>query len=186
VGAAHFRQDSLTGAHARPILDSVGGVRHLGLMAIAGVLLSLPAAADPATHIYATHVPAASRVEARVAHTADWDVSVTFDAETCEVYCEYRPKAHGFHLFLPPVTELRIYSDGGATPLLVIVDPAGVRVPVAAAREVFAPDLLCIEGKVLAGNSLATASAGPTAPPTAPRNAATGTAGRAIGLPLRI
>jgi hypothetical protein len=137
----------LTRSEAASILDIVGGLRHLGFVLIAGVLFASPSLAGPATHVFTTHVPSASRVEARVAYLADWDVSVTFDAETCEVYCEYRPKPNGFHLFLPPATELRIYGDGAEAPLLIVLDPAGTRTPVAANGAVSARDLFCIEGR---------------------------------------
>jgi hypothetical protein len=139
-------------------------LRHLGFVLIAGVLLASPALAEPATHVFTTHVPAASRVEARVAHLADWDVSVTFDAETCEVYCEYRPKPNGFHLFLPPVTELRIYGDGADAPLLIVLDPAGTRTPVAANGAVSARDLFYVGGRRLVAHVPAMTSRLTTAP----------------------
>jgi hypothetical protein len=162
----------LTRPGSDPILDSVEGVRHLGFLIAAGVLLALPsAAAEPGPLVYSTRVPAASRVEATVAHTVDWDVSVSFDPETCEVVCEYRRKEHGFHLFLPPVTELRIYTDGAVKPSLTSIDPAGTRLPAATPAPIFVTDPETIEGKGVTEIALTAIAAGDVASSTAPNAA---------------
>lgn len=133
------------------------------------------------------HVPAVSRIEARISHTADWDVSVSFDSETCEVFCEYRRKEGGLHLFLAPVTEVLVYTDGPASPQLVIVDPAGMRQPAASSRAGLTVDLSCTEGKGLPIGVLSENSER-SAPPTvslATIPAASAIA-PALGLSLRI
>jgi hypothetical protein len=139
-------------------------LRHVGLMIAAGMLLCLPAAAAPATRVYSIHAPGASRVEARVSSAADWDVSVSFDPATCEVVCEYRRKERGVHLFLPPVTELRVYRDGPTTPEVMFVDPAGLRNPIVVHTDRSVPNLSWIAGK---GLSLAIRLA-VSGPPSAP------------------
>jgi hypothetical protein len=160
----------------------VGGLRSLGLLLSAAVLLCLPAAAQT----YSTHVPPGSRVEALVSHTADWDVSITFDPEACEVYCEYRRKATGLHLFLQPVTELRIYTDGADNPQVILVDPAGVQVPVIVRSASDVPELACVEGKGLA-NSAQPACELVAAPPARVRPLTlTPAIDRSIRLALRI
>jgi hypothetical protein len=157
-------------------------LRHLGLLFAACLICG---AAEPVAATYSTHVPGASQVEARVSHTAGWDVTVTFDAETCEIHCQYRRKERGLHLFLAPVTELQVYTDGAANPLRVIIDPAGVRTPVLVPAEFAAFDLSCVEGKGLASagwvpacTSGRPAAYAPPIPPAVARDT--------VDLPLRI
>ena len=172
----------MTRAPHNSILDSVGGLRHLGLWSLLCLLLSLPAKAE----IYSMHVPAAARVEARVSHTAGWDVSITFDAETCQVFCEYRRKDGALHLFLAPVTELHVYTDDGASPLLLIVDPAGTRQPAASSSAALTFDLYCVEDKSsITGMGLESSeTAVLSKPPLSAQQASA--AAPSIGLPLRI
>jgi len=149
-------------------------------------MLSLPAAAS-STQVYTTHVPPASRVEARVEATADWDVTVTFDAATCLVFCEYRRKEQGLHLFQAPVTELLIYSDGASKPLVFTVDPAGLRVPRLAADPLRVPDLTYIESKRFARAVPVVVSALPmVATASLPMRATAPDTVVATALPLRI
>jgi hypothetical protein len=158
-------------------------VRHLGLWSILCLLLCLPAKAE----IYSRHLPAASRVEASVSHTAGWDVSVTFDAETCEVFCEYRRKDGGLHLFPAPVTELRVYTDGASRPLLVIVDPAGTRQRVLLSRAASSFDLSCVEGKSrVAGTRFEGCVTAVVPIPSPPAEQPVSANAPSIGLPLRI
>jgi hypothetical protein len=156
-------------------------------MLAACLLLSLPAAADPATHVYSTRAPGASRVEARVSSVAaDWDVSVSFDPATCEIVCEYRRKARGLHLFLPPVTELRVYRAGVANPEVLFVDPAGLRNPIMVRTARMALDRSCIGGKGLSTNLRLTSSGQAPAPPPSDSAPSTSPAHQSALLPLRI
>jgi hypothetical protein len=157
-------------------------LRQLALLMCAGVLC-----ASAADHSYTVRVPASSRVEAHVEATADWDVTVTFDPATCEVSCQYRQKARGLHLFLPPVTELRVYRDGVTNPRIYIVDPAGRRLP--RLTRVFVPgsDLPFVAGKGLPVCAPQASVQGLAAASQIPRRAAGASIGdRTISLPLRI
>ncbi len=62
----------------------------------------------------------------------DWEITVRFNPATCEIYCSYRRKSARSITAVtlpPPLTEIRVFMDSVATPLVFVVDPAGVGLP---------------------------------------------------------
>lgn len=74
----------------------------------------------------AGEMPAATRI-------GDWEVTVALDADRCEISCVYRRIRDLTHL-LPPVAEIRLYTGSRSQPATIMVDPAGLRLPLAASR----------------------------------------------------
>jgi len=71
--------------------------------------------------------------------------------------------------------------------LLVIIDPAGTRVPVVSSAVVAAPDLTWIAGKGVPGSALSMSAEIPAVPSISPRIAAPAPPhSRTSGIPLRI
>lgn len=117
-----------------------------------GAALLLPGMLQ--AQVYTIHIPKTelpSRVEWSVAYAAggnvktgagempaatrvgDWEVTVALDAGRCEISCVYRRIRDLTHL-LPPVTEIRLYTGSRSQPATIMVDPAGLRLPLAASR----------------------------------------------------
>jgi len=91
-------------------------------------LLFVACAAAAATTEFAYTIPAppGSRVEAPALTTqGDWEVSLSFDRERCEIACVYRLRSGRAPLFLPPLVSVRIYS--GMNVSTVTFDPAHTR-----------------------------------------------------------
>jgi hypothetical protein len=101
------------------------------------LLLALTATA-PYAHTALIHVPQApTKIEWTVLGASpDWDITVTFDAAHCDIYCEIhrRPEAFGRGLSLPPAIALQIFPDGVSRPIRTIVDPGGDTLPFAHSR----------------------------------------------------
>jgi hypothetical protein len=77
-----------------------------------------------------------SRIEApSVTRQGNWEVSVSFDPVLCEISCVYRLRTDRLgrppaaDLLLPPVIDIRLFSDGAAVPWTVTVDLARTREP---------------------------------------------------------
>jgi len=138
------------------------------------------------TAVYTIHIPRAaapSRLDVyfliaeggavSIASVADWEVTVAYDTELCEIYCEYRRKRDEFgrpqlNLWLPPIAAIQVDMGSGSKPDTVIVDPAGLRFPTAASHIAITHEELYIPGRKLLTASLVaeTGSRAPTSRPT--------------------
>ena len=79
--------------------------------------------------------PASGAGSGSATRVGDWEVTVAVDLSRCEIYCVYRQRRDGSGRtpvvsLLPPVTVIRVYGDPASAPTTVIVDPAGLRLPV--------------------------------------------------------
>jgi hypothetical protein len=163
----------------------MNGRWRLALLAL-GVSLCLPAAVLPETRVYSVRVPGATRVETSVSHSAGWDVAVSFDARTCQVFCEYRRKTGGWSLFLPPVVQLRIYVNGASRPVTATIDPAGAALPRFTQTRAPLGDRACLGGRLAVTTAVFEST--PIAASLPPRRAVrrAPAAGHFTTLPLRI
>ena len=84
-----------------------------------------------------------------------WEVTVAFDVAHCGIYCAYRRKPDVWgrtpmlDLLLPPVVAIEVYKDSVSKPAMVIVDPAGLRVPAVSNQVGMTPEKICLPGKRL-------------------------------------
>jgi hypothetical protein len=101
------------------------------------LLLAFTATA-PYAHTAFIHVAQApTKIEWTVLGASpDWDVTVTFDAAHCDVYCEIhrKPETFGRGLQIPPAVALQIFSDAVTRPVKTVVDPSGRKLPSAENR----------------------------------------------------
>src|SRR5262245_24006917 len=111
----------------------MSGVRHLAaLLFLAGALRaqSLPDGTVSVIHVPKGTTAIGWSVADSVSSSA-WEVSVTFDAEHCDIYCAVRRKRDVFgrapvlDRLLPPLVSIQIYTDSPSPPPAIIVDPAG-------------------------------------------------------------
>ena len=100
-------------------------------------------------------VPAGGLYTAPAISFGDWEVMVSVDLARCGIYCSYRrkPEASGrtslVDLLPPPITAIRIQAGSAATPAIVFVDPAGLRLPAATSHTAITRETLCIPGRKL-------------------------------------
>ena len=102
---------------------------------LAAIVVCL-AGASQAQSVYKVYVPHAgpvSKVETSSAG-AGWDVTVSYDSQRCAIACTYR-RLRMARLLAPPSAVIRVYTGSARNPHIVIVDPAGLGLPRAAARE---------------------------------------------------
>ena len=99
--------------------------------------------------------PGGALLIAPASSVGGWEVTVGFDAAHCEIHCAYRRKRDAFGrmslagLLLPPITAIQIYEDSASKPLTVIVDPAGLRLPIATGHVVVTESQPGIPGRRL-------------------------------------
>ena len=91
------------------------------------------AQAQSVYRVYVSHPGPVSKLEASSVG-AGWDVTVSYDSERCAIACTYR-RLRMARLLAPPAAVIRVYTGSARNPHLVIVDPAGLRLPHVAARE---------------------------------------------------
>jgi hypothetical protein len=134
----------------RLILNRVGSCRILGLAGLLFVCLPGLISAQSASgdmlpgnggRIYTIHLSGfrpVAKIEVSVA-SAEWEVTAAYDPTGCEIHCSWRRKRDAFGRmpqasFLPlPVATVRIYTNFVAlSPAVIVVDPAGLRLPDAA------------------------------------------------------
>jgi hypothetical protein len=126
----------------------VSGTRHPGLLILAASICGLPgtlaAQTDFTIRTPIARAPSSLAISLGNAssqtvrtfapatiNAGAWEVTIGFDAARCEIYCEYRKKPHVLTTtLLPPVTEITVYSDSGAIPTTLTIDPAGLKNPV--------------------------------------------------------
>jgi hypothetical protein len=88
--------------------------------------------------IHLSHSEPPAKIEALVTPaSAEWEVTATYDSALCEIHCSWRRKRNELGRMplislLPPNVAIRIYTDFASLPAVVIVDPAGLRLPQAA------------------------------------------------------
>jgi hypothetical protein len=95
---------------------------------------------DTGSRIYTIHFSGSrpvAKIEVSLAQaSAEWEVTAAYDATGCEIHCSWRRKPDAFgrmHVssILPlPVATLRIYTNFVAlSPTVIVMDPAGLRLP---------------------------------------------------------
>jgi hypothetical protein len=120
-------------------------------------------------------VPGGSLYTAPAISLGDWEVTVYVDVVRCGIYCAYRRKRETSNgtflldLLQPPVTAIRVYTGSAARPAILFVDPAGLKLPVAASNIVITSEALGILGRRLFRSALAPVNASKSlAPQPAP------------------
>jgi len=82
-----------------------------------------------------------------------WEITLAFDVSKCRILCAYRrtPDLLGqtpsIGLLSPPVIAIRV--DSGAASTTLILDPAGIGSPQAAARHESPQEIFCAAGPKL-------------------------------------
>jgi hypothetical protein len=154
----------------RLILDYVSSWRNAGFPAWAACLVCLPAVLQAfpgdGSRVYTMSFPAPmanAKVEFQVAYgglasawaasaatvsKADlggWEVTVAIDPAHCVIHCTYRRTREA--LLLQPITSIRIHAWPGSKPTMVVIDPAGLRFPLAASHVTICPEGFGLPGK---------------------------------------
>lgn len=144
----------------------VGCRGSIGLFAIAAALLCLPgtlrAQGENLTYRLALpQVQTPSTVELSVAYPlgggsvkaaggsvalGDWEITASLDLENCAIVCVYRRVRYSTHL-MPPVAEIRVFTDPAGAPTTLTVDPANTHLPMATGNPVAIADLVYLPGR---------------------------------------
>lgn len=131
--------------------------------------------------VFTIHVPQTpSRIELSVGNgsvrtsampaatsVGDWEVTVAFDADRCEISCVYRRIRDVTH-WLPPVAVIRFYASPGSQPTNITIDPAGLTLPTATGRALVVPEQTCMPPRRLLGAVLSQGGDEPTPSSTGP------------------
>jgi len=114
---------------------------------------------DSGNRIYTIHLSGSrpAKIEVSVAQaSAEWEFTAVYDSAGCEIHCSWRRKRDAFgrtplgSFFLPPIATIRIYTNFlSQSPAVLVVDPAGVRLPGATGDIPLTPEAVCIPARRL-------------------------------------